>query len=388
MHQSFVLAANPEHGRPNPIRVTFSDCGRAPEPKDGLEKPVTLYASGMFGGRWQGPSYDEMAREKGIRLIGVDRPGIGGTDSVPLKHRITTWLDIVPALLKHLDITCVSLASHSSGSMFMLSTMLHLRHLLHPERPYAAFIAPWVPPEFSGKLGMQFASLMPSSMVGSWHKLAEFYINYGLPVTGGVRSGISGLKWLGSLSGLSSGQSPQTSADTAGKDAAAKEQLDQIKQRLITTYLFAEEFTGASQEALLCMGKDDSAWDGIKPVTAKIIASEVITRSQTPPTPPTKLQVSLFLAENDEMIGKKGNQYWFDCLKPGIDEGVLKVDRFHLLGCDHNDVLSPNVGVVEELFDQICGQTRGAADGQSVEVSLERKDTKKDKKDTKDSATR
>ena len=346
-----------------------------------------LYASGMFGGRWQGASYDDLAKEKGIRLIGVDRPGIGGTDSVPLKHRITTWLDIVPALLQHLNITCVSLASHSSGSMFMLSTMLHLRHLLHPERPYAAFISPWVPPEFSGKLGMQFASLMPSSMVGSWHRLAEFYVNYGLPVTGGVRSGISGLKWLGKFSGLSSGQSPQTPAETSEEDTAAKEQLDLIKQRLITTYLFAEEYPGASQEALLCMGKDDSAWDGIKPVTAKIIASEVLARTSTQSTS-RKLQVSLFLAENDEMIGKKGNQYWFDCLKPGIDESVLRVDRFHLLGCDHNDVLSPNVGVVEELFNQVCGQIQSEADGESIEISLERKDIRKTKNDTKDPATR
>ena len=49
-------------------------------------------------------------------------------------------LEMVPALLEHLNIRHVALASHSCGAIYLLNTVLHLRHYLHPRKPYAAMI--------------------------------------------------------------------------------------------------------------------------------------------------------------------------------------------------------------------------------------------------------
>jgi hypothetical protein len=56
------------------------------------EIPVMLYIGGMFAGRYQALTVDAMAKELKIRILFVDRPGIGGTQKVPLDQRVPTWL--------------------------------------------------------------------------------------------------------------------------------------------------------------------------------------------------------------------------------------------------------------------------------------------------------
>lgn len=55
-----------------------------------------------------------------------------------------TEAEIVPSLLAHLNITHVSLASHSGGDIYLVNTVLTYPRLLHPETPYICFFAPWV----------------------------------------------------------------------------------------------------------------------------------------------------------------------------------------------------------------------------------------------------
>jgi hypothetical protein len=57
---------------------------------------------------------------------------------------LLTDAEMVPSLLAHLNITHVSLASHSGGDIYLLNTMLTYPCLLHPETPYVCFFAPWV----------------------------------------------------------------------------------------------------------------------------------------------------------------------------------------------------------------------------------------------------
>lgn len=66
-----------------------------------------------------------------------DRPGVGGSDSVPLQQRIDTWIETVPAVLKKLGVRHVALASHSAGTMYLLNTLLRLPDILDPARPFA-----------------------------------------------------------------------------------------------------------------------------------------------------------------------------------------------------------------------------------------------------------
>jgi hypothetical protein len=46
--------------------------------------------------------------------------------------------DLVPALLKHAGVKHVALGSHSTGTIYVMNTLLYLRDILYPQKPYVA----------------------------------------------------------------------------------------------------------------------------------------------------------------------------------------------------------------------------------------------------------
>ena len=167
-YQSFTLFANPAIGRPNPIRVTYADVDYR-ENEDG---PVILLIGGMFGGRWITlGSPDALAEHHKLRLIVVDKPGLGDSGSVPLDFRIENWLDIAPALLAHLAVPHVVLMSHSNGAIYLLNTVIKHRTLLHPLCPSVVLLAPWVHPVHSSK--MRYLTWIPLSLYRKWDSVAK-----------------------------------------------------------------------------------------------------------------------------------------------------------------------------------------------------------------------
>jgi hypothetical protein len=78
-------------------------------------------------------------------LENVYRSGlVGGRRYVQFRFILLTLVEMVPALLAHLNIAHISLASHSGGNIYLVNTMLTHPCLLHPETPYVCFFAPWV----------------------------------------------------------------------------------------------------------------------------------------------------------------------------------------------------------------------------------------------------
>lgn len=67
-----------------------------------------------------------------------DRPGFGGSTPVPVEKRVSTWLEIVPAVLEYLGVRHVAVVSHSAGTIYAINTAVHLSRLLHPSRPFVA----------------------------------------------------------------------------------------------------------------------------------------------------------------------------------------------------------------------------------------------------------
>ena len=124
------------------------------------------------------------AQKLGIRILAVDRPGLGGTPNVDLECRIQTWLEIVPALLSHLKLQHVALVSHSAGTIYLINTLLHLRHVLHPSQPYVAMVAPWVHHSNSSSLLMSLTNMAPCSTIGNFHSLSSFLMTSIMPSVG------------------------------------------------------------------------------------------------------------------------------------------------------------------------------------------------------------
>lgn len=55
---------------------------------------------------------------------------------MPVEKRVSTWLEAVPVVLKYLGVRHVAVVSHSAGTIYAINTVVHLSHLLHPQRPF------------------------------------------------------------------------------------------------------------------------------------------------------------------------------------------------------------------------------------------------------------
>jgi pimeloyl-ACP methyl ester carboxylesterase len=108
-----------------PLAVTFADIGCA-------TGPTLLFLPGMFASRYFGIPLHVIAERAGVRLLVVDRPGMGASTDVPLAQRVAVWVDMLPHFLAHLGIQRVSLVSHSAGTIYLLNTWAYCRQVVSP----------------------------------------------------------------------------------------------------------------------------------------------------------------------------------------------------------------------------------------------------------------
>jgi pimeloyl-ACP methyl ester carboxylesterase len=84
------------------------------------EGPTALYFHSSPGSRLLPPVADEAGRKYGLRIIGVDRPGLGLSDFQP-GRRLSDWPADVRALLDHLGLERVGVLGVSAGGPYVLS---------------------------------------------------------------------------------------------------------------------------------------------------------------------------------------------------------------------------------------------------------------------------
>lgn len=116
------VTLNTGHG---PLSITFADVGC----KTG---PALLFLPGMFASRYISAPLHAIAERAGVRLLVVDRPGMGASTDVPLGQRVAAWTDMLPRLLAHLEIPRMSLVAHSAGTVFLLNTWAQCRDYVNP----------------------------------------------------------------------------------------------------------------------------------------------------------------------------------------------------------------------------------------------------------------
>jgi pimeloyl-ACP methyl ester carboxylesterase len=109
-----------------PLTVSFAEIGC-------VTGPALLFLPGMFASRYVGIPLHALAERASVRLLVVDRPGMGASTDVPLNQRIATWVDLLPRLLAYLGIARVNLVAHSAGTMYLLNTWAQCRELVEPE---------------------------------------------------------------------------------------------------------------------------------------------------------------------------------------------------------------------------------------------------------------
>jgi len=107
------------------LNVSFADVGCE-------TGPALLFMTGMFASRYLGVLLHMIAERAGVRMLVVDRPGMGASTDVPLGQRVAAWTDMLPRLLAYLDIRRVSLVAHSAGTIYLLNTWAQCRDYVNP----------------------------------------------------------------------------------------------------------------------------------------------------------------------------------------------------------------------------------------------------------------
>ncbi|KAB8664834.1 hypothetical protein FH972_026258 [Carpinus fangiana] len=342
LHRSFTLPASAAH---TTLRVSYSIAGPSVS-NDATSPsiPTLLFIGGMFGGRYMCSSLNHLATRIGVRVVAVDRPGLGGSTGVPTAQRLAVWLETVPALLAHLNIQHVALASHSAGTIYCLNTLLQLSGIL-PKRPYVALLAPWVHPAQSGVLAMKAVTCIPNFVMGAWSDVNRFVASKIMPAT----------SWsTGFFSRDDEKVDPklrQAIEETCGQ---TYEEVCQ-ESKLLNKYRMAENMKGGNDEALVCAKKAGPGTWGLcedYPKFLELLKAKYADASLGMRGEPTKLKVQVFLAESDFMIGEKGGSYFEGCWRDASLSESVDFESSTVPGTNHDSVCLPEYGVIEQMLNE------------------------------------
>lgn len=271
----------------------------------------------------------------------------------------------------------------SAGTIYLLNTLHQLPQILPPQHPYAAFLAPWVHPSKSNVtlLSLAASSLIPNSLISKqWNKLNGFMATTLLPAIGNS----SGLLASFSTASLSS-SSTSTSESSLGDSSISDEEQKFIdaygmtssqKSALVSIflkYMFAEDTTGANDEALLCLRKSpDITWEFCDDYVAYVpqlaqrweeySSSNNRDGSASMTTPQLKIQA--YFASSDMMVGQGGRKYFESIWNEASCSNVIQFEGMEVKNTSHDSIGDPTNGAMEKVFEEarkaIEGNVQGA----------------------------
>ncbi|KAI0194884.1 Alpha/Beta hydrolase protein [Xylaria flabelliformis] len=344
-HRNFTLP--PNDSRSSELKVTYADFGHQNDER------VLLFCGPLFGSRYVLTPKDKLAQRYGVRVISPDRPGFGGTTDVEPGDRVRVWLDIVQALLQHLGIKQVSILGYSCGSIYAMNVLLHLRHLLHPTHPYVALCTPWVHPSHSAVSVLKLVGLLPNALVGNYDRLVQFF-------QGSLGLAFQFSDFVGTMPSLIRGS--DFLAPGADPDDVALE--ESLLPELISRFQ-KEDLRGLGKDAILLLKRDENPgcwgiWNDYDTLVPSLAQAERELRTGDSGTTISPLQVDVFFAESDTIIGTTAAPAWFDnCWGPEQRGDFINYSSVTVPKTSHNAILDLRYGVVERIFQAMSNQDVG-----------------------------
>ena len=208
-----------------------------------------LFLPGVGVGRMIGVVFHQFAQQLNIRLISVDRPGIGLSSDHDEEPRTKEFCRRLREFASILGIEKFHMMGHSAGGIYSMAASVFLKDILL--EPVVLF-APWMDPTaYSGtKATVRFAAnYLPSS-----------WITFGSKVNGAM------LWSFGS------------SAPTLMKAQMSKEERQSVSTetggrmlRLVANTLGQGETSGMAKDVLLCLGRSGGAGFSPEELTLKTI---------------------------------------------------------------------------------------------------------------------
>ncbi|KAE8415052.1 hypothetical protein BDV36DRAFT_263764 [Aspergillus pseudocaelatus] len=354
-HRRYTLPATADH---DSLTFTYADVGFTSNSTN-LNPQTILFMPGMFASRYLGVFIHAIAEKLGVRVLIVDRPGMGNSTDVPLDQRLSVWVELVPRLLAHLEIEHVALVSHCAGTIYLLNTLFYCRELLHPEKPFVAFLAPWVDPSYSHVTSMQMAQYVPVKAFSVWNLIPKFFLLKAGPAF--TSSGVAITKTsnvISSGSGFSSAGENDTELERNRRQIENEYGLSRDVQAeldsLMFQFMFEESTVGANSEALQCLRKGPDSgktWGKCEDYGAYVKELVDLERRRLRRTGEEKLKVRAYFAGNDSMIGKAGQEYVEKCWAGNTGEfkDALDFESMTFAELEH-DSLVQSAEVLKSIF--------------------------------------
>ncbi|KAJ5157258.1 uncharacterized protein N7482_008358 [Penicillium canariense] len=314
-----------------PLNITFADIG--------CEKgPAILFMPGMFASRYLGIPLHVIAERAGVRLLVIDRPGMGASTDVPLAERVAAWTDMLPLFLAYLGISRVSLVSHSAGTIYLLNTWAQCRDYINP---VMAVIAPWVDPTYSRVKVMQIAQYVPTKAFAFWNKIPRFFVTQAAPVLSASGALVRHMSPSGSSDSHETAEDLSFLNDNwrrVERDYGVPLLEQKELAHLAIRFMHTENTVGANSEAMQVLRKDGGSSWGVCSDYAECAQALAVNR----------FTLRAYFAATDALVGKQGQKYFEECWQAAGIEAIDFVSTT-IEGSDH-DTIAQSVEAWEDIF--------------------------------------
>lgn len=314
---------------------------------------------------------------------------MGGSTIVDVSLRLSVWLETVPFLLRNVVKTeHVSVAAHSCGAIYALNTIHELPWILAPSNPTLHLFSPWVSTEHSGLSALSVSSYLPSPLINKFDSVVRSVNSIMAPTmqfSGVVSAAVSAPFAADQESGIS-GDYRRRTLPRHERDDICREYCgvsaaeSTARSREIMRAMFGENTRGANHEALLTLRKGEAgSWGACDDyatypdaLAAKMRDLFRESRQDTnrdtghadlaPPCAP--LVIKSFWAEKDNMVSKKGEEYFNRCFErfsgrtSGDGQGgqYVQYESEVLPGSNHDTVCLPQYEGLSRAFRDMLGQ--------------------------------
>lgn len=275
------LSRRPYEGK----TVSFADVG------DPSGHAILVFL-GLGAVRYLVGLYDEMAAALNLRLICIDRWGMGKTDDLPAEQRgVLDWSNVVAEVADRLSIDRFSVMAHSAGAPFAMATcLIHGNRMCGPVH----LMAPWVSPAIES--GYKWLRYVPDGVIRT-AQAAEWRMQ-------GWKLG-AGAKPIADASENESVDGDNELRDTVGTELATP-----------TLYNVRHDCKG-----LVPLSPTSSTMAAQRSVDSSIASS--LTGSTAPPTPPgsspSSVAPSIGTASNASTYSQSAGTSRFTQLRPSSE---------------------------------------------------------------------
>ncbi|KAK0107572.1 hypothetical protein ONS96_003378 [Cadophora gregata f. sp. sojae] len=345
-HRLFTLPATNNH---ETLKVSYGFAG----PEIEADAPTILYCGGMFATRYLGVTQDWIATQKGVRILMIDRPGFGGSTPVPISQRLSIFLETVIALLAHLKIQHIALASQSAGTIYALNLIAHHHDLLYPANPILTLFSPWVHQSISGSTSLKLAAALPDPLINNWNSIISGIVTMGIPsfqASSTVFDNITNL-FKGSRQEMRSRESEEKlTRECYGVSSAVQAEV----AKNLGKFLFAENTSGGNDEARFCLKSlPGTGWDKCEVYPTFVLKLKFDWEERAKENG-QKLKLDVVFGEgSDSMIGTTGMKYFKECFKQDNCGEGIKVKVSEISGAGHDTVIDPCFSPMRELLDNV-----------------------------------